>query len=88
MKIAGIREIREQSARYLGGPEPFLVTRHGKISGVFIPLDAPDRLPDDWKKEIGAALSQSLSKILDLRGVTEKNIEEDFRADRRRRRGR
>jgi len=88
MKIAGIREIREQSAKYLSGPEPFLVTKHGKISGVFIPLDAPDRLPDDWRKEISTALGRHLSRMLELRGITEETIGEDFRAYRRRRRGR
>ena len=88
MKIAGIREIREQSAKYLSGAEPFLVTKHGKISGVFIPLDTPDRLPDDWRKEISAALSRRLSGLLDLRGVSEEALGEDFREYRRRRRGR
>ena len=88
MKIAGIREIREQSAKYLSGAEPFLVTKHGKISGVFIPLDEPNRLPDDWRKEISAALGQHLSRMLDLRGVSEKALGEDFHAYRRRRRGR
>jgi len=88
MKIAGIREIREQSAKYLGSPEPFLVTRHGRVSGVFIPLETPDRLPDDWRKEIGAAIGRHLARALDLKGLSEQMIEEDFRAYRRRRRGR
>jgi hypothetical protein len=88
MKMAGIREIRERSADYFGGKEPFFVMRHGKVSGVFVPLEDPDRLPDDWRREIAKALGLHLSKLLDLHGVSEKDILEDFRGSRRSRRGR
>ena len=44
MKIAGIRELRAQSATLLGGDEPVLVTKHGKVSGVYLPLEDPDKL--------------------------------------------
>lgn len=88
MKVAGIREIREKSAAYLSGGEPFLVTKHGKISGVFIPLDTPDNLPDDWRREIGTAVRRALAKWLDARDISEETLAEDFRAYRRRRRGR
>jgi hypothetical protein len=37
MKIAGIRELRAQSAALLGGDEPLLFTKHGRISGVYLP---------------------------------------------------
>lgn len=88
MKVAGIREVREKSAAYLSGGEPFLVTKHGKISGVFIPLDTPDHLPDDWRREIGAAVRRSLALWLDSREISEEALAEDFRGYRRRRRGR
>ena len=52
MKIAGIREVRERAAAYLGGDEPVLVTRHGKISGLFLPLEDPTRLPEDLRREL------------------------------------
>jgi len=88
MKMAGIREIRERSADYFGGKEPFFVMKHGKVSGVFVPLEDPDHLPDDWRREIVKVLGFHLSKLLDLRGVSEKDILEDFRGSRRSRRGR
>jgi hypothetical protein len=87
MKVAGIREIREKSAAYLSGGEPFLVTKHGKISGVFIPLEMPNRLPDDWRREIGTAVRRALARWFDARGVSEEAIAADFRTDRRHRRG-
>jgi hypothetical protein len=88
MKIAGVREIREKTAAYLGGSEPFLVTKHGKISGVYVPLETPDRLPDDWRREIGRILGLYFARLLDQKGVSEREILEDFRAFRRGRRGR
>jgi hypothetical protein len=88
MKMAGIREIREKSAAYLSGSEAFLVTKHGKISGVYIPLESPDRLPDDWRREIGKILSLHFAKLLETKGVSERDIREDFRAYRGRRRRR
>jgi antitoxin (DNA-binding transcriptional repressor) of toxin-antitoxin stability system len=88
MKMAGIREVRASFAGYLSGAEPFLITKHGKVSGVYIPLESPDRLPDDWRKEIGKILSHHFSRLLESKGVKEKDVREDFRAYRSRRRRR
>jgi antitoxin (DNA-binding transcriptional repressor) of toxin-antitoxin stability system len=84
MKMAGIREVRASFAGYLSGAEPFLITKHGKVSGVYIPLASPDRLPDDWRKEIGKILSHHFSRVLESKGVKEKDVREDFRAYRSR----
>jgi hypothetical protein len=88
MKMAGIREIREKTAEYLGGKEPFFVMKHGKVSGVYVPLKDPENLPDDWRREIAEALGLHLSRLLELEGVSEKDVREDFRVFRRGRRGR
>jgi len=86
MKIAGIREIRARSAELLGGDEPVVVTKHGRVSGVFLPLDEPDRLPTDLRRELAAVLGRPLERRLAAQGVAEKQVVEDFRAHRRRRR--
>ena len=86
MKVAGIRELRAKSAALFGSGEPVLVTRHGKVSGVYVPLDEPDRLPDDLRREFVAVLGRHLSKMLEHKGATEREITEDFHAYRRRRR--
>lgn len=88
MKMAGIREVRAKCAGYLGGAEPFLVTKHGKVSGVYIPLESPDQLPDDWRREIGKSLSYHFARLLELKGITDRDIQEDFRAFRSHRRRR
>ena len=86
MKVAGIREVRAKTAVLFGGSEPLLVTRHGKVSGVYVPLNEADRLPADLRRELSAVLGKYLAKELARKSVTERKIKEDFSAYRRRRR--
>ena len=86
MKIAGIRELRAQSARLLGGDEPILVTKHGKISGIYLPLEKPDKVPDDLRREFRGALGRHLERLLARQGIIESKMSKDFDTYRRRRR--
>lgn len=86
MKVTGIRELRSSTASLLGGDEPLLVTRHGKISGLYVPLEHPDRLPEEMHRELARVIGQHLSGLLETKGVTEAHVQEDFDAHRRRRR--
>ena len=88
MRVAGVREIRDNLAALFGGHEPVLVTKHGKLSGLFLPLDDPDRIPTDLRREMATVLGRHLDSILKAQGVTEEVVQEDFDAHRRRRRGR
>ena len=88
MKIAGIRELRADIKGILSAGEPILVTRHGRVSGVYVPLDEPDRIPDDLRKDIVRVLGEHLSRQLDAAGVSEEDVLDDFDAHRRRRRRR
>jgi hypothetical protein len=86
MKVAGIREIRSKTAELLGGDEPLLVTRHGKISGLYLPLEDADRVPQDLRRELGQVLSFHLAKLFEAGGWNEEELHEDFDGFRRRRR--
>lgn len=86
MKVAGIRELRNKAAAFLGGDEPVLVTRHGKVSGVYVPLDAPDSIPDDLRRELATVVGNHLHRVLNRKDLNENDILEDFDAHRRRRR--
>jgi len=86
MKMAGIRELRERSASFLDSREPILVTRHGKISGLFLPLSNPNSIPDDIRRELADVLGRHLSTLLTEAGVSEKKILDDFHAYRSSRR--
>ena len=86
MKVAGIREFRSKIGSLLRSGEPLLVTKHGKISGMYLPLEEPDKLPDDLRSELAKVLGQYFSSLLREQGVTEERVAEDFGAYRRSRR--
>jgi antitoxin (DNA-binding transcriptional repressor) of toxin-antitoxin stability system len=88
MKIAGIRELRTDLKALLSAGEPIIVTRHGRVSGVYVPLDEPDRIPDDLRRDIVRVLGAHLSRQLDAAKIREEDVLDDFDAHRRRRRGR
>src|SRR5438552_9142701 len=71
MKIVGTRELRAQTAALLGGDEPLLVTKHGRISGVYLPLEEPDKIPDDLRRELASVLGRHLSKLIARQGITD-----------------
>jgi hypothetical protein len=83
MRVAGVREIRENLAALLGGHEPVLVTRHGKLSGLYLPLDDPDRIPTDLRREMALVLGRHLAALLATNGVTEQSVQKDFNTYRR-----
>lgn len=53
---------------------------------MYLLLEDPDHIPDDLCRELAAVLGRYLSRSLELKGVTEQEIDEDFDAYRRRRR--
>ena len=83
MRTAGIRELR---AEVLGGAEPVVVTKYGQVSGVFLPLEDPRRIPTDLRKELAGVLGRHLAQRIRARGITGARVAEDFGAYRRRRR--
>lgn len=86
MKVTGRREFRAKTAVLFGSGEPVLVTRHGKVSGVYVPLDDADRLSSDLRRKLSAVLGEYFAKALARQGVTVRKLKEDFNAYRRRRR--
>jgi hypothetical protein len=86
MRIAGIRELRSKAASLLGGKEPVIVTHHGKISGLFLPLEDSDQIPTDLRLELARVLGKYLAKVAQHSGLTGRDIQKDFDAYRRGRR--
>jgi hypothetical protein len=86
MKVAGMQELAAKTARLFSSGEPVLVTRRGKLSGLYLPLDEPDRLPSDLRRELTSVLGKHLARTLRRKGITEQEIKEGFHAYRRRRR--
>jgi len=86
MRTAGLREIRANMTELLGGKEPLLVTRRGRIFGLYLPLGDADRIPQELRRELGRMLSTHLANQLAAGGRSEEEIQQDFDAFRRRRR--
>ena len=85
MRVTTVREFRDKATGLLKSKEPVLITRRGRMAGVFFP--SPEgTLPVDLKRELFEKLSTEISRQLSRRGVTEKAIQADFASWRKARR--
>jgi len=85
MGIAGMRKL-EVPTLLEEEEEPILITRQGKISGLYLPLENPDQIPEDLRRDLISAVGRHLVGALEAKGAQEEEILEDFDAFRRRRR--
>ena len=88
MRVAGVREFRNRAPELLQGRDIVFVTRHGKLSGVLVPLADPTELPVEFRKEILRRLGTAIARDLKSKGVTERKAQSDFEAWRNARRSR
>ena len=85
MRVSTVREFRDRATTLLRSHDPILVTRRGRIAGVFLPWQEAT-LPVDWKRELFAMLTTEISARLKRKGAGEKEILRDFAQWRRQRR--
>lgn len=76
----GIREFREQLARYLESGAPLAIVRHGKTLGYYIPAQKRDR-----KAELEAlrAAAKDLDQMIASWGASEDELMEEYKGIRR-----
>jgi antitoxin (DNA-binding transcriptional repressor) of toxin-antitoxin stability system len=70
MKNIGVREFRDHATKYLAGPEPVAVNRHGKVIGFYIPL----RRDEDEVRQAVAQLGKAVEQVIDETGVSEDEL--------------
>jgi hypothetical protein len=85
MKISTVREFRDNATCLLRSKSPILVTRRGRLAGVFFPWPE-STLPLDFKKELFSVLSTEVSRQIKKRGLTEEEVLTDFESWRKQRR--
>jgi len=85
MKISTVREFRDNATGYLRSKDPVLVTRRGRLAGVFFPRPEAS-LPIEFKRELFAALTSEIVRQLQKRGLKEEDIVADFQSWRKRKR--
>jgi hypothetical protein len=91
MRISTVREFRDKATGLLRSKDPILVTRRGRLAGVFFPWQK-EALPIELKHDLFAMLTAEIGRQLKANGVSEKRLVADFarwrkarRASRRRR---
>jgi hypothetical protein len=85
MRITTIREFRDNATGLLRSKTPILVTRRGRLAGVFFPWPE-ESLPVEFKKELFSVLSAELGRELKKRKVREEEVQADFESWRKARR--
>jgi hypothetical protein len=82
MRISTVREFRDHATGLLRSKTPILVTRHGRLAGIFFPRPEVT-LPIELKRELYDMLSRDVARELKKRGVSEDEILDDFESSRR-----
>jgi hypothetical protein len=86
MRVAGVREFRSRAPELVKGNELVFVTRHGKLSGLLVPLGEPQELPVELRRELLTRLGAGIANHLKGRGVSQAKVLRDFEAWRKARR--
>jgi len=82
MRISSVREFRDKATGLLRSKTPILVTRHGRLAGIFFPRPEMT-LPIELKRELYGMLSSDVARQLKRRGISEDAVLKDFEASRR-----
>jgi hypothetical protein len=82
MRISSVREFRDKATELLRSKTPILVTRHGRLAGIFFPRPEMT-LPIELKRELYGMLSSDVARQLKRRGISEDEVLKDFEASRR-----
>ena len=85
MRISTVREFRDKATGLLRSDTPILVTRRGRLAGIFFPRPEAT-LPIELKRELFTTLSHEVAKQLKRRHVSEEDVLQDFQASREKRR--
>ena len=85
MRISTAREFRDKAPGLLRSRTPILVTRRGRLAGIFFPRPEMT-LPIELKRELFDVLSSDIARQLKQRRVSEADVLKDFEASRKKRR--
>ena len=82
MKISTVREFRDHATGLLRSKDPILVTRRGRLAGVFFPWPEAS-LPMELKRELFSVLSSEVRRQIKKRGLSEEKVVADFESWRK-----
>jgi hypothetical protein len=85
MRISTVREFRDKATGFLRSRDPILVTRRGRLAGVFFPWPEAS-LPLELKRELFSVLAAEVRRQINKRGLAEEEVVADFESWRKGRR--
>jgi hypothetical protein len=85
MRISSVREFRDKATGFLRSRDPILVTRRGRLAGIFFPTPGAT-LPLELKRELFSRLSAEIGRRIRRQGLRERDVEADFESWRKTRR--
>ena len=85
MRISTVREFRDGATGLLRSKDPVLVTRRGRLAGIFFPCPQAT-LPLELKREVFGMLSRVIARQIERRGLSEGEVLADFERWRKERR--
>lgn len=86
MKVTGVRDFRNKAPELLKGGDLVFVTRHGKLTSIVVPVENPQTLPVDLRRELLERIGEAVSSHLKKTGVSEKQVLRGFNAWQKKRR--
>jgi hypothetical protein len=87
MKTVTLGQLRSRARKSSRGAEAVLVTERGKSLGIFSPLPYPDQtIPLEERRKLYRKTSRKLARQMDVKGITEEQLQRDFEALRKNRR--
>jgi hypothetical protein len=82
MRITTVSEFRDHASGLLRSKDPILVTRRGRLTGVFFPRPEMT-LPIELKRELFSVLTDDVRRQIRKRGLREEDILTDFESWRK-----
>lgn len=87
MKLMTVKEFRDKATKALKTKEPLIIMRRGEVAGIFFPVPL-DTIPFELKKDLFLTLTESIRKRLEVKGIKEEEVLDDFEEFRKARRRR
>ena len=88
MKVATVREFRDKATSYFKEDEPVLVTRYGRVTGLYLPIEHPESFPLELRKDMLVRFGEFIGRSLAKKGITEEKLIAGFRSFKKTRRRR
>lgn len=86
MQMTSVRDFRSHMSKMTKGDDLVVVTNRGRMVGCYMPMNKSENVPLELKKDFIRTLGMKIATKFTEKGITEKEIIDDFKAYKSRRR--